>query len=54
MLASMESAADFSWGGADKRIGHLLFATHPPHHRTTREWLYASVPCLMILAAVNL
>jgi hypothetical protein len=35
-----------------RRIGHLLFATHPRH--SIREWLYVPVPCLRILAAVNL
>jgi hypothetical protein len=29
MLASIEPEGDFSAGYAGRRIGHLLFATHP-------------------------
>ena len=29
MLASLKSGADFSKGCAGRRIGHLIFATHP-------------------------
>ena len=35
-----ETAADFSAGRAGKRIGYLLFATHP-HHPGIREWFCA-------------
>ena len=41
MLASLRLAADFSRGCAGRRIGNLLFATHP-HHVAVREWFYAS------------
>src|SRR5215216_6022340 len=41
MLASLKSGADFSRGCAGRRIGNLLFATHP-HHVAVREWFYAS------------
>jgi hypothetical protein len=34
----------FFEGGADKWIGHSLFATHP-HHSGIRDWLYASLGC---------
>jgi hypothetical protein len=52
MLALSKSEVDFSRGHADGRTGHLLLATHP--HLGIREWLYASTPCLRILAAANL
>jgi hypothetical protein len=47
MLASGEAEPDFSRGCAGRRMGHLLFATHP---HAVREWFYASPLCLGILA----
>jgi hypothetical protein len=43
MLASTESAADFSRGCAGKGIGHLLFATHP-HHPAICELTLGETP----------
>jgi hypothetical protein len=48
-----ETGGEFVAGYAGKRIGHLLFATHP-HHAAVREWYCASTPCPVVLAAANL
>ena len=42
MLARLKSSADFLRGCAGKRIGHLLFATHP-HHPGIRQLLRADM-----------
>jgi hypothetical protein len=52
MLAFTKPAADFSMGCAGKRIGHSLFATYPTR-LAIHEWLYASMPCPVILVAAK-
>jgi hypothetical protein len=46
MLVSVELGADFSRGCRRKRIGHLVFATHPPYRTAICEWLYVSTVSL--------
>jgi hypothetical protein len=53
MLVTVRSGTDFSAGCAGEGINHSLFATHPPR-LSIREWLYASIVPLGILAAANL
>jgi hypothetical protein len=45
--------ADFSQGCTGRKIGNLLFATHP-YHPGSREQFCASTQCPVILAVMNL
>src|SRR5215211_2630059 len=49
----LKSGADFARRCTGRKIGHLLFATHP-YHPGSRIRFCASTRCPMNLAAVNL
>jgi hypothetical protein len=50
-MASAKLEPDFSAGCAGKRIGHLLFATHPDPG--IREWLHAGIALQRFPAALS-